>query len=543
MIKLKLQIQILILVTMGILSSIFIMIFYFLQQQIQKNDIEKTQLLLITLVDSKKNTLIDGIFDERIESLQLEKLEIEKIRGIEKFHIYRTNGTSLIDTNDTFVYFNTVKDKKKTNFFFNKEKNKTLIVFVAKLIVIDEIIGYVQFDYSLYDIKRIQRLLTFSLIILIATIIFSLVLLLNAFLSKFIVKPIELLTKYTKIIAEQPDKNNLQFLTELDKYTFFSKKIKNEIGTLQQTFIKMIEKIENYADSLKKTIGERNNLLSELELKNEKIEKYNEHLEDMVTQRTNELNNKNQELIEDLMIAQKVQLKLIPNAESFPQINNLNFGAHYIAFQRIGGDLYDVIQIDENIYGFIIADVTGHGVPAALISTMLKVSFYTKAKTYKNTALICKEINNEIYSLIGTLEYDLTAFVGIIDLNKNEIQFTNAAHHPAYIYYKDKKDIDRLDTHDTYIGIVEGIEFSYLTKKIKNGDKIIVFTDGLIEAVNENDEPFDDFRLKEHILKYGDINAKEFVNQIINELTIFCGKEKFNDDVAILCIDYITQSN
>lgn len=137
------------------------------------------------------------------------------------------------------------------------------------------------------------------------------------------------------------------------------------------------------------------------------IKQYSENLEELVSQRTTELKNANDELkkinlemIKELKMAQRVQLSLIPKDNDFPQVSQMAFGSNYTSMESIGGDIYDVFQIDAQHYGFLMADVSGHGVPAALITTMAKVSFTNNSKRTLKPHEVCEHVNKEIYKFI-----------------------------------------------------------------------------------------------------------------------------------------------
>lgn len=298
------------------------------------------------------------------------------------------------------------------------------------------------------------------------------------------------------------------------------------------------DEIELLADGFNTMADKLSHSFEEIERQNEEIKQYNTHLEEMVAERTKELNEKNEQLLEDLRMAQKVQHGMIPNKDTLPDIKEIKFGTKYIALESIGGDLYDVIKLDEGKYGLLIADVSGHGVPAALVSSMAKVSFSTNARNYDTTGKICHRVNNEIYHLIGHLEYDLTAFFSIIDIKEQTIQFTNAGHHPALLYRASENKIYELEALSGFIGLMENIEFDEREAQIKHGDKILYFTDGIIEAANEQEELYDVKRFKNYILKHGHKEAYAFVEGLIKEVQEFCGTKAPDDDIALLCIDF-----
>lgn len=374
--------------------------------------------------------------------------------------------------------------------------------------------GFLRVGISLENINStINRILLNTIITLIVALLYGVFIFL-------IMRQISGSMKTVLSGFEEISKGNLSKKIQIDT--------KDEIGKVASGFNDMAEKLE-YS-------------FHKIERQNEQIVEYNMHLEEIVAERTEELQKKNQQLLDDLKMAQKVQLGIIPDEKTLPKIKEIKFGSKYIALESIGGDLYDVIKIDDDRYGFLIADVSGHGVSAALISSMVKVSFQSKSLIYSNTEDICREVNNEICNLIGDLEYDLTAFFGIIDIKKRTIEFTNAAHHPAIIYKSKENKLVELQELNGYIGLMNDLKFTSAKSIIEEGDKIILFTDGIIEATNTNNDLYDVDRFKDFIKEHGKLPVKTFVNKFIDDLNEFCGQQALNDDVALLCFDFISEN-
>lgn len=278
-----------------------------------------------------------------------------------------------------------------------------------------------------------------------------------------------------------------------------------------------------------------------------KLDDYNKTLEEKVKQRTKELNkmneeltNINQQLLRELEMAQRVQMSIIPKDKDFPDRKELAFGSDYSSMESIGGDLYDVIRVGRNGYGFLMADVSGHGVPAALITAMAKVSFNSNTNWGSDTATVCDLVHQEIYNLIGDLEYYLTAYYCILNLETGELQYTNCAHHPAVLYRSDTKEIIQLDTDGFFIGAFE--ESMYETKKIilSKGDRLLLFTDGIIEARNEDDLFYGYDRLMTYIKENSHKNPEVFVNDLVKDVSAFCGTKPPDDDRAVLYIEFLS---
>ncbi|MFW5799625.1 MAG: SpoIIE family protein phosphatase, partial [Spirochaetota bacterium] len=308
----------------------------------------------------------------------------------------------------------------------------------------------------------------------------------------------------------------------------------NELKILEQSINLMVNNMKQYIDKI--TDSE------------EKIKEYNEHLEDMVEQRTSELNKVNKELkqinramLEELKMAQRVQESIIPNVKNLPHIGRLNYGSDYTAMENIGGDLYDVIRVGRNSCGLLMADVSGHGVPAALITTMAKVSFNSNSRWGLTTGEICNSINDELYDFIGDLEYYLTAYYGIIDLETGIFNYTNCGHHPAILYRKRTGEFIKLDTDGFFIGAFSKVEYETGEVQLEEGDRILLFTDGIIEARNENKEFYEYERLMKYLNDNSHLPTDVFVDNLIADVNEFCGDEPADDDRAVLYVEFVSK--
>lgn len=278
---------------------------------------------------------------------------------------------------------------------------------------------------------------------------------------------------------------------------------------------------------------------------NIELENQNETLEVLVDKRTQQLNTanielsrKNKELLKELTMAQRVQQSLIPKETDFPVHTEFKISASYASMTSVGGDIYDIIKIEEQIYGILMADVSGHGVPAALITAMAKVAFNNNAKPRLSSAQICENVNKELYTFIGDSEHYLTAFFAILDLRTGIIQFTNAGHHPALLFNPQSNDIRKLDTHGFFIGIMEDAKYETGFTELSPDDKILFFTDGIIEARNPREEFYEYERLYDYILRKADAGVKTFVEDLVREINEFCQTKPADDDRALLMIEF-----
>ena len=172
------------------------------------------------------------------------------------------------------------------------------------------------------------------------------------------------------------------------------------------------------------------------------ISNYRENMEKLVKNRTEELNKNVEQLTEaneqnrrELAMAQRIQSSLVPKV--FPETRLLQFSSKYMPMEALGGDLYDVYQISDKVFSVMILDVCGHGVPAALITTMAKISFNTNTKKSKDPSEVVFNVNNELYdSINGNGDY-FTAFYGVIDMEKGMLYYSNAGHNTIFLAHAD----------------------------------------------------------------------------------------------------------
>lgn len=241
---------------------------------------------------------------------------------------------------------------------------------------------------------------------------------------------------------------------------------------------------------------------------------------------------------QEIAKAKIIQENLIPKEKTFDYIKEFNLSFYYSPIDSVGGDIYDVIRLSENKFGFFIADVSGHGMSAALISSMMKIIINKYSKIDKPLSSIFYDINNDLYTLIGRISSFITAFYMTYDYDKGIIEYTDAGHPPALYYNKEKDTIYELTTKGTLFGIFKDQEFEHKSISVNKGDKILLYTDGLIEIPNFENEMFKLGNLKSAFLKTSQLKSKETLDVIIDCLKTFAGENYDDfDDKTMLCLD------
>ena len=248
-----------------------------------------------------------------------------------------------------------------------------------------------------------------------------------------------------------------------------------------------------------------------------------------------QLYEKNELINKELFAARKIQQFIIP--ESFSHVTYPHIFGRYMPMEDIGGDFYDCYTISPDETGILIADVTGHGIPAALIVTMTKMIFSIYAPKYKSTAGLFSRVNFEIKEMLLENQY-ITGFYAIYNKSKGILRFTNAGHVQPYIYRRSKNKTIALDTNGFFLGILDDANYEEKGIRIESGDRLILYTDGVTELKNTEKIDFGTERLISFILNKKDVFGESFCDELISSLHKHCHRDKRNDDIAFLNIEF-----
>ncbi|HOT44694.1 MAG TPA: SpoIIE family protein phosphatase [Spirochaetota bacterium] len=271
------------------------------------------------------------------------------------------------------------------------------------------------------------------------------------------------------------------------------------------------------------------------------IDDFRRDVEGKVARRTEELEealsslrSRDEQIQKQLDMASVIQRSILPG--KIDDWNELKFAVRYIAMEKIGGDFYDVHLLKDDKIGVMIADVSGHGIPAALVTTMAKMSFGNAGSKYDSPKKIFQEMNQNILDHVKTQDY-MTCFMLAVDDDYNMV-YSNASHQKA-ILLRHEGDIELLDTNGLFIGAIEEARESYDEKKTKleYGDRVVLYTDGIPEAINEERVEYSNRRLEEAIRRYRSLPAEEFAEAIINDVRQFMGNAQLVDDITLLVVE------
>lgn len=239
-----------------------------------------------------------------------------------------------------------------------------------------------------------------------------------------------------------------------------------------------------------------------------------------------------QKIEEELEIAREIQGNLLPQKK--PSYKHFDVVAENVTSRQVGGDYYDIISLDENNFCLAIADVVGKGVPAALLmanlQAFLKVICKQGMKLHEATGLI-----NDLVAENITDGKFITFFWGVLNDEKVSIHYVNAGHNPPLLIRKGK--IIKLEKGGIILGVMKTLRpYISETVELRKDDVIIMFTDGISEAKNVNDEEFSDERLEKFVVEITDKPAAEILAAIRNEVQKFTYGALQSDDITLMVV-------
>jgi serine phosphatase RsbU (regulator of sigma subunit) len=353
----------------------------------------------------------------------------------------------------------------------------------------DNVAGVVCIDASIEFIywkawKLAVQIIIFGIILIIIAS------LLSFYLSKRITNPLIMLNKGTGIIGN----GDLDYKIDV--------KTGDEIEDLSNAFNKMAGDLKIHIEDLKKTTAEK------------------EHIES------------------ELKIAHKIQTSMLPRIfPPFPERKEISIYGMMIPAKDVGGDLYDFFFIDKSRLCFLVGDVSGKGVPAALFMVITKTLLKNQALLGSSTGEILSKVNNLLCAENEEMMF-VTVFIAILDIETGELQYSCAGHNPPLLSLEGK-DYEYMKLKKSFV--LAGMEnFKFFTDSIviHPGDSIFIYSDGVTEAMNADSEQFSEKRLKDNLAGLQKKSEREIINSVQKEIGLFVKDAPQSDDITMLVVKY-----
>jgi serine phosphatase RsbU (regulator of sigma subunit) len=244
----------------------------------------------------------------------------------------------------------------------------------------------------------------------------------------------------------------------------------------------------------------------------------------------------------ELQIANQIQSSILPR--EVPRLAGLEIVARYVPMSAVAGDFYDFLLVDDRRIGILVADVTGHGVPAALIASMLKVAFAAQTAHAEDPAKVLTGLNR---ALCGKFEeHFVTAAYVFVDLDLFVLRYAGAGH-PPLLFAPRTTSLGRvsqsreIEANGLLLGLFPDATYSSIEIPLDAGDRVLLFTDGILEAMNSAREEFGKSRLK-NFLAASSSSASQLADTLLLELRRWSGAEAqrtHDDDITLLVLDFL----
>lgn len=241
----------------------------------------------------------------------------------------------------------------------------------------------------------------------------------------------------------------------------------------------------------------------------------------------------------ELSAARDIQIGMVPRRfPPFPDRDDVDIYALLDPAKEVGGDLYNYVLIDEHRLFFVIGDVSGKGVPAALFMAMTSTLFKANALSATSTGELMARVNAEL-ARDNAADLFVTAMAGIIDLRDGSVTYSDAGHEAPFLLRADGSVSRVAKAEGMALGIFDDAEFATASVLLGHGDALILFTDGVSEATRADDQQFTVDRIAEALASLPpDRTAQSIATTLADRVNAFVGAAPQFDDIAILVVQY-----
>jgi sigma-B regulation protein RsbU (phosphoserine phosphatase) len=241
----------------------------------------------------------------------------------------------------------------------------------------------------------------------------------------------------------------------------------------------------------------------------------------------------------ELNVATEIQTSILPQTfPPFPDRREFELFAKMITAKEVGGDFYDFFVIDNDRLGVVIGDVSGKGVPAAMLMAVCRTLLKATALKSIPPDQCLKAVNN---ILVGESLSSMfvTVFYGVLNTRNGTVEYCSGGHNAPYILHQDGQVKQIENTGGLAVGAMEDIEYESKMMIVQPGESLFLYTDGVTEAVNQNEDQFEEKRLEEALAKLHELPVTDIVNRVVEDVQAFAEGAPQADDITCLAIRYL----
>jgi sigma-B regulation protein RsbU (phosphoserine phosphatase) len=235
---------------------------------------------------------------------------------------------------------------------------------------------------------------------------------------------------------------------------------------------------------------------------------------------------------EEMKIAYNIQMGLLPKGA--PMIEGYDLAGKSLPAKSVGGDYFDLIRLGDGRLFFCLGDISGKGMPAALLMSNMLATLRGQNLDVTTPGSILNHSNEHMFRNTDPERFS-TLFLGVLDPDNAELTYSNAGHNLPFIV-KESGEVKRLETGNIVLGAVEGVDYSEESVHLGTGDILLVFSDGISEAINPEEEEFGEDPLPGLVMANRNSNAMSLIDTIIGEVIKHAGKAPQRDDMTMVVI-------
>lgn len=235
----------------------------------------------------------------------------------------------------------------------------------------------------------------------------------------------------------------------------------------------------------------------------------------------------------ELQVAADIQISILP--DELPKVYGFNFGARILPARQVGGDFYDVFEVDKNRMGVLIGDVADKGVPSALFMARAHALIMAEADTGLTPGEVMGLVNRHITRLQKSTQF-VTVLYGILDLITREFSYARAGHEPPLVLHPDG-NVERIPhSAGMAIGLWDAITLDERIITLPPGATLLLFTDGMTDCRDPNGEAFGLERIKQTLCRYTNLTAQQVCDELLDTLKYYQNGAKQDDDVTLVAV-------
>ena len=245
------------------------------------------------------------------------------------------------------------------------------------------------------------------------------------------------------------------------------------------------------------------------------------------------------ELIDgELKVAREIQMSIVPKLfPPYPKRQEFDLYAVLHPAKEVGGDLYDFFLIDNDHLCFSIGDVSGKGVPASLFMAVTKTLVKSKVDSYKAPEEILRAVNDELCSENQSGMF-VTEFLAVLTISSGEIRYSNGGHNRPYVLRMDGRVEQLPKTTGIALGAMDGMPYEGESLLLNKGDMLVMYTDGVTEAMNEQGELYGETRLEKTLERHSEDTTQQLIDRIMDSIQQHVKDAEQSDDITLLVLKY-----